>query len=102
MSQVFQLVRNSKLYHFNVYELILYSVPYLPISAFRSLLLEALLWVASLQKTLSNLLVPMLETLPGESITVARHFSCHWTVYPVKVSNLLPEKENSLLLQGCL
>ena len=26
----------------------------------------------------------MLETLPGESITVARHFSCHWTVYPEK------------------
>ena len=58
MSQVFQLVRNSKLYHFYVYELVLYSVPYLPISAFRSLLLEALLWIASLQKTLPNLLVP--------------------------------------------
>jgi len=44
----------------------------------------------------------MLESLPSESITVTRHLSRHWTVNPVKVGNLLPEKKDSLLLQGGL
>ena len=64
----------------------------------------------------------MLEALPSEGITVARHLSRHWTVNPelkalwkyesimfsavfskvlspVKVGNLLPEKKDSLLLK---
>jgi len=44
----------------------------------------------------------MLEALPSKCITVTRHLPRHWTVNPVKVGNLLPEKKDSLLLQGGL